>query len=327
MGTTGADEVIGRLKPVLGDRLVTSMAVREHHSRDLSRFPPVLPDAVAFPQTEEEVVAIVRACAEHRVPIIPAGALSSLDGHIIPLQGGITVSLRDMNRILEVRPEDMLAVVEPGVTRKQLNTALRATGLTFPVDPGADASIGGMASTRASGTTAVRYGTMRENVMALRVVTPDGEVIRTGSRAKKSSTGYDLTHLYVGSEGTLGIITEVTVRLHPIPEKVSAAICAFPDVKSAVEAVIATVQYGIPIARVEFLDERGISAVNAYSKLGLTVAPTLFFEFTGTPAWVAEQSAIVEEITAGYGGTGFRWSTERASVRASGPPAMTCFGR
>jgi len=308
--TRTTEQALEGLKTILADRLVTSQSVREHHSRDLSRFPAVLPDAVAFPQNEEEVASIVRVCAENRVPIIPVGAVSSLDGHIIPVKGGVTVSTRDMNRIIEIRPEDMLAVVEPGVTRKQLNTALRATGLMFPIDPGADATIGGMASTRGSGTTAVRYGTMRENILALRVVTPDGTVIHTGSRAKKSATGYDLTHLYVGSEGTLGFITELTVRLHPIPEMVSSAICAFPDVQSAVETVIECVQYGIPVARVEFLDKVAIGGVNAYSKLDLQVAPTLFFEFHGTPAWVAEQSQIAEEISANHNGTGFKWSTD-----------------
>ncbi|GGA63099.1 lactate dehydrogenase [Nitratireductor aestuarii] len=308
--TRTTEQALEGLKTILADRLVTSQSVREHHSRDLSRFPAVLPDAVAFPQNEEEVASIVRVCAENLVPIIPVGAVSSLDGHIIPVKGGVTVSTRDMNRIIEIRPEDMLAVVEPGVTRKQLNTALRATGLMFPIDPGADATIGGMASTRGSGTTAVRYGTMRENILALRVVTPDGTVIHTGSRAKKSATGYDLTHLYVGSEGTLGFITELTVRLHPIPEMVSSAICAFPDVQSAVETVIECVQYGIPVARVEFLDKVAIGGVNAYSKLDLQVAPTLFFEFHGTPAWVAEQSQIAEEISANHNGTGFKWSTD-----------------
>jgi len=308
--TRTTEQALEGLKTILADRLVTSQSVREHHSRDLSRFPAVLPDAVAFPQNEEEVASIVRVCAENRVPIIPVGAVSSLDGHIIPVKGGVTVSTRDMNRIIEIRPEDMLAVVEPGVTRKQLNTALRATGLMFPIDPGADATIGGMASTRGSGTTAVRYGTMRENILALRVVTPDGTVIHTGSRAKKSATGYDLTHLYVGSEGTLGFITELTVRLHPIPEMVSSAICAFPDVQSAVETVIECVQYGIPVARVEFLDKVAIGGVNAYSKLDLQVAPTLFFEFHGTPAWVAEQSQIAEEISTNHNGTGFKWSTD-----------------
>ncbi len=305
-----AARLIEALKPLLGDRLVTSGSVREHHSRDMSRLPPVLPDAVAFPESEAEVQAIVKACAAHGVPVIPYGAGSSMEGHTIPVHGGICVSTREMNRLVEVRPEDLLAVVQPGVTRKQLNTELRDTGLMFPVDPGADASLGGMASTRGSGTTAVRYGTMRENVMALRVVTPDGTVIRTGSRARKSSTGYDLTHLFVGAEGTLGIITELTVRLHPIPEMVSSAVCAFPDARSAVEAVIATMQYGIPVARVEFLDEVAIANANAYSKLDLEVTPTLFFEFHGTPAWVEEQSRIVEEICADHGGERFRWSTD-----------------
>lgn len=302
--------VVEALKPLLGERLVTSASVREHHSRDMSRLPAVMPDAVAFPENEAEVQAIVKACAAHGVPMIPYGAGSSMEGHTIPVHGGICVSTREMNRIVEVRPEDLLAVVQPGVTRKQLNTELRDTGLMFPVDPGADASLGGMASTRGSGTTAVRYGTMRENVMALRVVTPEGTIIRTGSRARKSSTGYDLTHLFVGAEGTLGIVTELTVRLHPIPETVSSAICAFPDARSAVEAVIATMQYGIPVARVEFLDEVAIANANAYSKLDLAETPTLFFEFHGTAAWVEEQSRIVEEICADHGGARFRWSTD-----------------
>ncbi len=303
-------QAIAELKPLLGDRIVTSEAVREHHSRDTSRLKPHLPDAVAFPQCEEEVQAIVRACAAHGVPVVPFGAGSSMEGHTIPVRGGISLDTRDMNRVVEVKAEDFLAVVQPGVTRKQLNTHLRDTGLMFSVDPGADASIGGMASTRGSGTTAVRYGTMRENVLALRVVTPDGTVIRTGSRARKSSTGYDLTHLFVGAEGTLGVITEVTVRLHPIPEAVSSAICHFESVRSAVEAVIATVQYGIPVARVEFLDEVAIAATNSYSNLDLNVAPTLFFEFHGTPNWVAEQARIAEEIARDCGGADFRWSTD-----------------
>lgn len=304
-----ASHVVEMLKPLLGERLVTSVAVREHHSHDMSRLTPHLPDAVAFPQTEEEVQAIVRACAAHGVPVVAFGVGSSMEGHTIPVRGGISLDTREMDRIIEVRAEDFLAVVQPGVTRKQLNTHLRDTGLMFSVDPGADASLGGMASTRGSGTTSVRYGTMRENVMALRVATADGNIIRTGSRARKSSTGYDLTHLFVGAEGTLGVITELTVRLHPIPEAVSSAICHFETVRGAVEAVMATVQYGIPVARVEFLDEVAIAATNSYSRLDLKVAPTLFFEFHGTPAWVAEQSKIVEEITHEYGGAGFRWST------------------
>ncbi|MEO3386798.1 FAD-linked oxidase C-terminal domain-containing protein [Mesorhizobium sp. CAU 1741] len=305
-----ASRAIAMLEPLLGDRLVTSQAVREHHSRDTSRLAPAMPDAVAFPRDEAEVQAIVRACAEHGVPVVPFGAGSSMEGHTIPIKGGISVDTREMNHIIAIVPEDSIAVVQPGVTRKQLNVELRETGLMFSVDPGADASLGGMASTRGSGTTAVRYGTMRENVMALRVVTPDGVAIHTGSRAKKSSTGYDLTHLFVGAEGTLGIITELTLRLHPQPEAVSSAVCSFASVRGAVEAVIETVQYGIPVARVEFLDEVAIENVNSHSGLTLPVAPTLFFEFHGTPAWVAEQSRIVEEITAGHGGSGFQWSTD-----------------
>jgi len=301
---------IAELKETLGERIVTSNAVREHHSHDTSRLAPVMPDAVAFPASEEDVQAIVRVCAAHGVPVTPFGAGSSMEGHIIPVKGGISIDTRDMNRIIEISPEDAVAVVQPGVTRKQLNTELRDAGFMFPVDPGADASLGGMASTRGSGTTAVRYGTMRENVMGLKVVTPDGELIRTGSRARKSSTGYDLTHLFVGAEGTLGIITELTVKLHPIPEHVSSAICAFDSVRGAVEAVIATIQYGIPVARVEFVDEVAIANVNAYSKLSLSPAPTLFFEFHGTQAWVAEQAQLVEEIVKDHGGAGFAWTTD-----------------
>lgn len=301
---------IEALKAELGDVIVTSGAVREHHSHDTSRLAACMPDAVAFPRTEAEVQAIMRICGANRMPVVPFGVGSSMEGHVIPLRGGVSLDTRELNRIVEILPEDFLAVVEPGVTRKQLNTALRDTGLMFSVDPGADASIGGMASTRGSGTTAVRYGTMRENVMALRVVTADGKVIRTGSRARKSSTGYDLTHLFVGAEGTLGVITELTVKLHPIPEAISSAICSFGSVRGAVEAVIATIQYGIPVARVEFMDEVAIGAVNNYSKLGLDVAPTLLFEFHGTPAWVAEQARIVEEIAAGHGARNFAWSAD-----------------
>jgi len=307
---TPAGKAIAELKTVLGHRLATSISVRDHHSHDTSRLKPHLPDAVAFPRTEEEVQAIISACAAHGVPVIPFGAGSSMEGHTIPVRGGITLDTREMNKVLEIRPEDLLAVVQPGVTRKQLNVELRETGLMFSVDPGADASLGGMASTRGSGTTAVRYGTMRENVLALRVVTPDGIAIQTGSRARKSSTGYDLTHLFVGAEGTLGVITELTVRLHPIPEAVSSAICAFPTVAEAVEAVIEAVQYGVPVARVEFLDEVAIAGVNNYSKLDLPVAPTLFFEFHGTPAWVEEQARLAEDITRSHGAIGFRWTAD-----------------
>lgn len=302
------EDVIKAIEPILGDRLAISRAVREQHSHDMSHRESSMPDAVAVPETEEEVQAIVRACARYNVPIVAYGAGSSMEGHIIPLKGGIVVDMRAMNRIVEIRPEDGLAVVQSGVTRKQLNTELRASGLMFSVDPGADASLGGLASTRGSGTTAVRYGTMRENVLGLRVVTADGTLIHTGGRARKSSMGYDLTHLFVGAEGTLGIITELTVRLHPIPEAISTAVCAFPSIPDAVETVIEAVQYGVPVARVEFLDETAIANVNVYSKLSMKVAPTLMFEFHGTNAWVAEQAGIVEEIVSGHGGEDFQWT-------------------
>lgn len=306
----GLAPVLDLLRPLLGDRLVTARAVRDQFSHDMSRLPPAAPDAVVFPETEAEVQAILAACNAHDVPVIPFGAGSSMEGHIIPARGGITLSTRNMARILEVLPGDSLAVVQPGVTRGQLNQELRATGMMFSVDPGADASLGGMASTRASGTTAVRYGTMRENVMALRAVTAAGDVLRTGSRARKSATGYDLTHLFIGAEGTLGVITELTVRLHPVPEAISAAVCAFPTVRAAVEAVTQTIQYGIPVARVEFLDAACINATNSYSKLDLPVAPTLFYEFHGSDAWVAEQAQTAESIAEDLGGTGFRWSVD-----------------
>ncbi|MCB1389692.1 MAG: FAD-binding protein [Rhodobacteraceae bacterium] len=302
--------VIAGLRALLGDRLATSNAVREHHSHDTSWHEAAMPDAVAFPQTEAEVQEIVRLCAANGVAVVPFGAGSSMEGHTIPARGGVTIDTREMNKVLEIRPEDGLAVVQSGVTRKQLNTELRATGLMFSVDPGADASLGGMASTRGSGTMAYRYGTMRDNVLALRVVTPDGQVVKTGSRARKSSTGYDLTHLFVGAEGTLGVITELTVRLHPIPEAVSSAVCAFPDAKSAVECVIEAVQYGLPMARIEFLDAVAVANVNAYSKLAMKVAPTLLFEFHGTDAWAAEQAQIVAAIAEGHGGEDFVWSAD-----------------
>ncbi len=308
--SAAADAVIAELRPLLGERLSTAQAVREHHSHDTSWHEAAMPDAVVFPRTEAEVQAIVAACARFAVPLVPFGAGSSMEGHTIPERGGITLDTREMNRILEIRPQDGLAVVQAGVTRKQLNTELRATGLMFSVDPGADASLGGMASTRGSGTMAYRYGTMRDNVLALRVVTPDGQVVRTGSRARKSSTGYDLTHLFVGAEGTLGVITELTVRLHPIPEAISSAVCAFPDTASAVETVIEAVQYGVPMARVEFLDPVAVAGVNAYSKLSMRVAPTLLFEFHGTEAWAAEQAAIVAGIAESHGAEDFVWSAD-----------------
>lgn len=301
--------LLGSLRQVLGDRISTSAAVCAHHGKDESYHTPHAPDAVAFAHSTEEVAALVRLCADYKTPVIAFGTGTSLEGHVAALRGGLCIDMSQMNRVLRVSPEDLDATVEAGVTRKQLNEHLRDTGLFFPIDPGADASLGGMAATRASGTNAVRYGTMRENVLALTVVLADGQVIRTARRARKSAAGYDLTRLFVGSEGTLGIITELTVRLYGIPEAVSAAVCAFPSIESAVDTVILTIQNGIPVARIELLDEAQIAAINKYSKLDHKVAPTLFFEFHGTPAGVAEQAETVKQIAAEHGGDDFRWAT------------------
>jgi len=300
--------VLQRLRPLLGDRLSTSAAIREQHGRDESYHDPMPPDAVAFAESTEEVAAIVRACADHKVPVIPFGTGTSLEGHVAALRGGICLDVSRMNAILAVRPEDMDCTVQAGVTRKQLNEDLRDTGLFFPIDPGADASLGGMAATRASGTNAVRYGTMREAVLALTVVTADGQVIKTARRARKSAAGYDLTRLFVGSEGTLGVITEVTLRLHGIPECVLSAVCPFPTLTAAVDTVIQTIQTGVPIARIELLDPNQMRAVNAYSKTDYAVAPTLFLEFHGTDAFAREQVEMVEAIAAEHGATGFQWA-------------------
>ena len=297
------------LRQRLGDRLSTSAAVCAQHGKDESYHMPHAPDAVAFATSTEEVAEIVRLCAAHRTPVIAFGTGTSLEGHVAALRGGICIDLSRMNRILQVNAEDLDVTVEAGVTRKQLNEYLRDTGLFFPIDPGADASLGGMAATRASGTNAVRYGTMRENVLSLTVVLADGRVIRTARRARKSAAGYDLTRLFVGSEGTLGIITEVTVRLYGIPEAISAAVCAFPTIAAAVDTVILTIQSGVPVARIELLDEAQIDAINKYSKLDHRVAPTLFFEFHGTAAGVAEQVETVNTLAAEHGGDDFRWAT------------------
>ena len=303
------DDLIEALREVVGPRLSTSAAVCEQHGRDESYHTPHPPDVVVFAESTDEVAGIVKACARRQVPVIPFGAGTSLEGHVAALHGGVCIDLGAMDQVVAVNPEDMDATVQAGVTRAQLNTYLRDTGLFFPIDPGAEASIGGMTATRASGTNAVRYGTMRENVLALTVVLADGRVIRTSRRARKSSAGYDLTRLFVGSEGTLGVITEITLRLYGIPEAISAAVCAFPSVADAVNTVILTIQSGVPVARIELLDSRQMEAVNRYSKLDYAVAPTLFFEFHGTERGVAEQAETVQAIAADLGGENFAWAT------------------
>jgi D-lactate dehydrogenase (cytochrome) len=309
-GVRPAVEAIAELKRVLGDRASDASAVREHHSHGESYHAPAAPDVVCFPGTTDEIAAIAAISARFGVPIVPFGAGTSLEGHVQAIAGGITIDLREMNRVVRVSVEDLDATVEAGVTRLQLNKVLRNTGLTFPLDPGADATLGGMAATRASGTTAVRYGTMRENVLGLTVVLADGRVIHTGTRARKSSAGYDLTRLFVGSEGTLGIITEVTIRLHPIPEAVSAAVCSFASIQGASETVIATIQLGIPVARIELLDESQMEAVNRYSQTRYAAAPTLFFEFhSDSERHVSDQVEAVQTLALERGGRGFEWAS------------------
>ncbi len=292
-----------------GEQLSTAAAVREHHGRDESAYPPMPPGAVVFARSTEDVAALVALAAEHRVPVIPYGVGSSLEGHLLAVEGGVSVDLSQMNRVLAVNSEDLTVTVQAGVTRMQLNNEIKHTGLFFPIDPGADATIGGMAATRASGTNAVRYGTMRENVLGLTVVTAEGRVIRTSRRAKKSSAGYDLTRLFIGAEGTLGIVTEATLRLYPQPEAIAAAICSFPSVEAAVAATIATIQMGVPIARCELLDALTVRAVNQRDRLGLPESPLLLFEFHGTPAGVEEQTTAVQDIAREHGGHDFQWAT------------------
>ncbi|MCZ2407601.1 MAG: FAD-binding protein [Burkholderiales bacterium] len=292
-----------------GAQCSTALAVREQHGRDEGSLQAPPPAAVVFAESTQDVQDAVRLAAQHGVPVIPYAAGSSLEGHLLAVQGGISIDLNRMNRVLSINAEDLTVTVQPGITRKQLNDAIKDTGLFFPIDPGADASIGGMAATRASGTNAVRYGTMRENVLALEVVTASGEAIRTGTRAKKSSAGYDLTRLLVGSEGTLGIMTELTIRLYPLPEAVSAAIGSFPSIEAAVRTVIQTIQLGVPIARCELIDQHAVRAVNRHSKLGLREEPLLLMEFHGSPASVQEQAETVQALAQEQGGTAFEWAT------------------
>ncbi len=286
-----------------------SNSVREQHGRDESFHASAPPEAVAFVENNEEVAEIVRICVQYQKPIIPFGTGTSLEGHVAALHGGVCLDVSGMNQVLEVNENDLDCRVQAGVTRKELNQHLRNSGLFFPIDPGADASLGGMTATRASGTNAVRYGTMRENVLGLTVVTADGRIIRTGTRARKSSAGYDLTRLFVGSEGTLGIITEIQLRLYGVPEAISAAVCSFETMEGAVNTTISTIQMGIPVARIELLDEVQVDAINRYSDFDYALKPTLFFEFHGTEAWVKEQAEMVKEISTEEGGSDFQWST------------------
>src|SRR5262244_2874986 len=301
--------VVAALAAKFGNRLVTSQAVREQHANTTTWIANEPPDAVVFPQTTAEVQDVVRICAERRVPVIPFGTGTSLEGHINAPYGGVSIDFRDMNRVLAVNGQDLDCVVEPGITRKQLNEHLRDQGLFFPLDPGADASLGGMAATRCSGTNAVRYGTMKDNVLALKVVLASGEEITTARRAKKSSAGYDLTRLFVGSEGTIGAITELTLKLAGIPEAIASGVCPFPTVEACCNAAILTIQSGIPVARIELLDALQVKACNAYSKLTLPETPMLFVEFHGSEASVAEQSRSFGGIATELGGGPFEWAT------------------
>ena len=302
--------VIEALRSLLGDRVSTSDAVREHHSHGESWHAPGLPDVVVFPTSTEEVSAIVKVCAQHQAPIVPFGMGSSLEGHVNAIRGGVSIDMTRMTRVLRLSPEDLDISVEAGLTRLKLDAHLKNTGLMFPIDPGADATIGGMAATRASGTTAVRYGTMRDNMLGLTAVLADGRIIHTGGRARKSSSGYDLTRLFVGSEGTLGVITELTLRLYGRPEAVRAAVCPFESMAGAANAVIQIIQLGIPVARIEIIDEAQLRVVNAYSKTNYPLAPTLFFEFHGvSEVAVEDQIRAVEEIALEHGAKGFKWAS------------------
>jgi D-lactate dehydrogenase (cytochrome) len=303
-------ELTETLSAMLGARFSQSSAVIDHHSTDEAHYPPAPPDAVLFPKTTDEVSQIMQLASRYQVPVVPWGVGTSLEGHALAINGGLTLDMSEMDNVIALAAEDQYVRVQPGVTREQLNQELRSTGLFFPVDPGANATLGGMAATSASGTTAVRYGTMADNVMGLTVVLADGRIIKTGRRAKKTSSGYDLTRLIVGSEGTLGIITELTLRLHGQPEAISAAVCEFPDTKSAIDTVIAAIQSGIPMARIEYLNEPMIKAINLIEKMDLSERPHLFLEFHGSQSGVAEQSELLGDIAAEMGGAGFVWSTK-----------------
>ncbi len=310
VSNTGTQQAIADIRNLLGDRLSTAQIVREQHGKDQTWNPSAPPDAVVFVHSTEEVQAVVKICARHAVPIIPYGVGSSLEGHFTAPYGGICIDLSQMDKILEVNAEDMDCRVQAGVTRKQLNVELRDKGLFFPIDPGADASLGGMTATRASGTNAVRYGTMKDNVMSITAVMADGSIVRMGTRARKSSAGYDLTRLMVGSEGTLGVITEVGLKLYGIPEAIKAGVVSFPSIEDCCNAAIQTIQMGIPIARIELVDVEHIKAINAYSKLTLAQAPTLFVEFHGTHAGVAEQADMFAAIAGEFGAGVFDWATQ-----------------
>lgn len=305
----GIATVVGILRQRFADRLQTGQSIREHHAHTTTYIPGQLPDAVLFAEGSGEVQDAVRICADHRVPIIPFGTGTSLEGHVNAPGGGISIDLSRMNRLLRVDAEDLDCTVEPGITRQELNSQLRDTGLFFPIDPGANASLGGMAATRASGTNAVRYGTMRENVIALTAVMADGREIVTARRAKKSSAGYDLTRLLVGSEGTLGIITSLTLKLHGIPQAISGGVCPFPTVDAACRAVIATIQLGVPVARIELINGLGMKALNSYSGLDFPEGPCLFLEFHGSDGGVREQAETFGEIAAEFGGGDFHWTS------------------
>jgi D-lactate dehydrogenase (cytochrome) len=302
-------ELAAALASRFGARFSIAAAVCLHHGKDESTYTPMPPDAVVFAESTAEVAEIVGLCHAHRTPVIAFGTGTSLEGHLLAVRGGVSIDLSALNNVIAVRQEDLDATVQCGVTRKALNAALNGTGLFFPIDPGADASLGGMAATRASGTNAVRYGTMRENVLGMTVVLPDGRILKTGGRARKSSAGYDLTRLMIGSEGTLGIITELTVQLYPVPEAISSAVCAFPSMAAAVRTVIQTIQLGVPVARIELLDSLMLTAINRYSKTTLREEPTLFFEFHGSATGVKEQAETVLEIATEQGGQDFEWAT------------------